>query len=117
MCFFREFEQAKPLIQKIKSNYPELKIIISFSPSGYQIGKNYKFMTLYVTFLLIVKNVNLFLKIIKPSIVFLIKYEFWPNYIDQISRQNIYFSISTRLHKNQYIFKPYGNWLFNQIKK
>ena len=115
-----EFEQAKPLIQKIKSKYPGLKIIISFfSPSGYQIGKNYKFAD-FVCYLPFdsKKNVTLFLKIIKPSMVFLIKYEFWPNYINQISKQNIpVFSICTRLHENQYIFKPYGNWLFNLIKK
>ncbi|MBK78712.1 MAG: 3-deoxy-D-manno-octulosonic acid transferase [Flavobacteriaceae bacterium] len=115
-----EFEQAKPLIQKIKSNYPGLKIIISFfSPSGYQIGKNYKFAD-FVCYLPFdsKKNVKLFLKSMKPSMVFLIKYEFWPNYIDQISRQNIpIISICTRLHKNQYIFKPYGKWLFNLIKK
>ena len=80
-----EFEQAKPLIQKIKSKYPGLKIIISFfSPSGYQIGKNYKFAD-FVCYLPFdsKKNVNLFLKSIKPSMVFLIKYEFWPNYNDQ----------------------------------
>ena len=70
-----EFEQSKPLIQKIKSKYPKSKILISFfSPSGYQIGKNYKFAD-FVCYLPFdsKKNVNYFLNIIKPSIVFLIK--------------------------------------------
>tara|TARA_B100001996_G_scaffold152864_1_gene116313 strand:- start:342 stop:1580 length:1239 start_codon:yes stop_codon:yes gene_type:complete len=115
-----EFEQSKPLIQEIKSKYPKSKILISFfSPSGYQIGKNYKFAD-FVCYLPFdsKKNVNSFLNIIKPSIFFLIKYEFWPNYIYLITEKKIpIFSICTRLHKDQYIFKPYGNWLLKIIKK
>ena len=115
-----EFEQSKPLIQKIKSKYPKSKILISFfSPSGYQIGKNYKFAD-FVCYLPFdsKKNVNYFLNIIKPSIVFLIKYEFWPNYINLISEKKIpIFSICTRFYKDQYIFKPYGNWLLKIIRK
>ena len=115
-----EFEQSKPLIQKIKSKYPKSKIIISFfSPSGYQIGKNYKFAD-FVCYLPFdsKKNVNSFLNIIKPSLIFLIKYEFWPNYINLITEKKTpVFSVCTRVYKNQYIFKPYGNWLLNLIKK
>ena len=112
-----EFEQSKPLIQKIKSKYPKSKIIISFfSPSGYQIGKNYKFAD-FVCYLPFdsKKNVNSFLNIIKPSLIFLIKYEFWPNYINLITEKKTpVFSVCTRVYKNQYIFKPYGYWLWKR---
>jgi len=115
-----EFEQAKPLIQKIKSKYPKLIILISFfSPSGYMIGKNYKFAD-FVCYLPFdcKKNVNSFLNILNPSMVFLIKYEFWPNYINLLKEKKIpIFSICTRLYRDQYIFKPYGNWLLKIIKK
>ncbi len=115
-----EFEQCKPLIQKIKSKHPESKIIISFfSPSGYEISKNYKFADLvcYLPFDTL-KNVKFFLNKVKPTIVFFIKYEFWPNYINQITKNKIpIFSLCTRLYADQFIFKPYSNWLLKIIRE
>ena len=79
-----EFEQARPVIESFKQKYPDYKIAISFySPSGYEIRKNYAGADLIAYLPSDTKNnASTFLSALKPSIVFFIKYEFWLNILD-----------------------------------
>ena len=106
-----EFEQGRPLIEKIKDRYPEYKILLTFfSPSGYEVRKNYREADI-VCYLPLDKprNVNKFLDIIQPCMAFFIKYEFWKNYLDELHKRNIpVYSISSIFRKEQIFFKWYG---------
>jgi len=106
-----EFEQGRPLIEKIRERYPEYKILLTFfSPSGYEVRKNYRGADI-VCYLPLDKprNVNKFLDIIQPCMAFFIKYEFWKNYLDELHKRNIpVYSISSIFRKEQIFFKWYG---------
>lgn len=106
-----EFEQGRPLIEKIRERYPEYKILLTFfSPSGYEVRKNYKGADI-VCYLPLDKprNINKFLDIIQPCMAFFIKYEFWKNYLDELHKRNIpVYSISSIFRKEQIFFKWYG---------
>ncbi|NPA45321.1 MAG: 3-deoxy-D-manno-octulosonic acid transferase [Chlorobi bacterium] len=108
-----EFEQGRPLIEKIKSEKPEYKIAISFfSPSGYEIRKNYELAD--IVFYLpsdTKENAKKIISLLKPEIVFFIKYEFWFWILKELKKQNIpTYLISGIFRKNQIFFKPYGNF-------
>lgn len=106
-----EFEQGRPLIEKIKERYPEYKILLTFfSPSGYEVRRNYKGADI-VCYLPLDKprNVKKFLDIIQPCMAFFIKYEFWKNYLNELHKRNIpVYSISSIFRKEQIFFKWYG---------
>lgn len=106
-----EFEQGRPLIEKIKLNYPNHKILITFfSPSGYEIQKKYVHAD-WVFYLPIdtQKNVTQFYNIVKPSLIFFIKYEFWYHYIKEAKQRNIsLILVSGIFRNNQPFFKWYG---------
>lgn len=108
-----EFEQGRPLIEQLKNQYPNKHILITFfSPSGYEIRKNYP-QANHVCYLPLdlVKNTNLFLDIVKPSLVIFVKYEFWVNFISSIKKRKIpLFLISGRFRNDQYFFKSYGHF-------
>ena len=79
-----EFEQGRPLIEKIRAKYPDYGILLTFfSPSGYEVRKNYRGADV-VCYLPFDKsrNVKKFLDIVNPCMAFFIKYEFWKNYLD-----------------------------------
>jgi 3-deoxy-D-manno-octulosonic-acid transferase len=108
-----EFEQGRPLIEKIKNEYPSYKIIITFfSPSGYEMQKN--FTGADEAFYLPVdssKNAKRFIELIKPDLVLWIKYEFWYYYLHELKFRNIpVLLISGAFRKNQPFFKWYGNF-------
>lgn len=106
-----EFEQARPLIEAYRHEFPDDKILLSFfSPSGYEIQKNYKGADVVFYLPLDSKsNAKEWLSIIKPSAVFFIKYEFWYHYIKEISNQKIpLFLVSGIFRKNQAFFKSWG---------
>lgn len=115
-----EFEQGRPLIEKIKSENPNEKIILSFfSPSGYEIRKNYQFADIvcYLPFDT-KKNAKDFINIINPKKVFFIKYEFWCFFIDELYRKQIpFYLISGVFRKNQIFFNSYGKFYLNRLKK
>lgn len=115
-----EFEQARPLIELIKEQHPEIKIILSFfSPSGYEIRKEYKYAD-HVCYLPFDsgKNARKFINIVKPDFAVFVKYEFWYGYIDELYKQNIpLFLISAIFRKSQLFFKPYGGFFLGQLKK
>lgn len=106
-----EFEQGRPLIEKIKKEYPNYKILLTFfSPSGYEVRKNYGQADI-VTYLPIdtVANAQRFLRIVRPVMAFFIKYEFWYNYLHILRHRNIpVYSVSSIFRPNQIFFRPYG---------
>ena len=106
-----EFEQGRPLIEEIRLQYPDYKIILTFfSPSGYEVRKNYQGADV-VCYLPFDKprNVVKFLDLVNPCMAFFIKYEFWKNYLDELHRRRIpTYSVSSIFRKNQVFFKWYG---------
>lgn len=108
-----EFEQGRPLIEKIKSDLPNHKILITFfSPSGYEIRKNYEHAD-YIFYLPsdTKKNAKKFLEIVQPKMAFFVKYEFWFNYLQQLNQQKIpTYLISSIFRKDQIFFRFYGSF-------
>lgn len=114
-----EFEQGRPMIESIKKNHPEYKILLTFfSPSGYEVRKHYEGADI-VCYLPFDKprNVRKFLDLAKPCMAFFIKYEFWKNFLDELQRRNIpTYSISSIFRKDQIFFKWYGG-LYRDVLK
>ena len=106
-----EFEQGRPVIEQIKKQYPGYAIFITFfSPSGYEIRKDYALAD-YVFYLPAdtVKNARKFVEIVDPKLVIFVKYEFWYNYFNSIRKHNIPFiMISAIFQKDKVFFKPWG---------
>jgi len=106
-----EFEQGRPLIEKLKQKYPEKKILLTFfSPSGYEIRKNYDKAD-YIFYLPAdtPANAKKFIEIVKPETVYFIKYEFWRNYLHELYKKNIpTFLVSGIFRKEQVFFKQSG---------
>lgn len=114
-----EFEQGLPVMEKIKVLYPKHKIIVTFfSPSGYEIRKNNTIadVTVYLP-LDTRKNAKLFIDLVHPELVFFIKYEFWPNYLNELKSRNIKtYLISGIFREDQAFFKWYGGFYLNALK-
>lgn len=106
-----EFEQGRPLIEKIRALHPEYGILVTFfSPSGYEVRKNYRGADV-VCYLPFDKprNVKKFLDIVNPRMAFFIKYEFWKNYLDELHFRHIpVYSVSSIFRRGQVFFKWYG---------
>jgi len=115
-----EFEQARPLIESCKKDFPNHRIALTFfSPSGYEVQKNYAFADV-VTYLPLdrKKSVLRFIEAIRPQVLFLIKYEFWPNLISELQKQKIpVFSVASIFREQQLFFKPWGFYMKNILKK
>ena len=108
-----EFEQARPIIEQLKSSKPCQIVITFFSPSGYEIRKDYKFADLILYLPRDSrKNAELILNSIKPSKIFFIKYEFWANYLLEAKKRNIpTYLVSGVFRQNQVFFKWYGGFM------
>jgi 3-deoxy-D-manno-octulosonic-acid transferase len=108
-----EFEQGLPVMEQIKKQFPHHKIIVTFfSPSGYEVRKNNSIadVTVYLP-LDTQSNAEKFIKLVHPEMVFFIKYEFWPNYLNELKKQNITtYLISGIFRENQAFFKWYGGF-------
>jgi 3-deoxy-D-manno-octulosonic-acid transferase len=112
-----EFEQGRPLIEEVKKQFPEYKILLSFySPSGYESKKDYALAD-YVVYLPndTKSNAKKFVKKVNPDLIFFIKYEFWYNYISALKGRRL-FQVSLILRQNQYFFSWYGKWFAKQLK-
>jgi len=111
-----EFEQGRPLIDKIKRNHKEFKILVTFfSPSGYEVRKNYEHAD-YVFYLPIdtKKNAKTFIELVDPELVFFVKYEFWYHYLSSLAKSKIpTYLVSGSFRKDQVFFKWYGRWFKN----
>jgi len=112
-----EFEQGRPVIEAFRLKYPSYKILVTFfSPSGYEIRKNYTGAD-FICYLPAdtSQNAQKFIEILKPSIVFFVKYEFWRNYLTELEKQHIpVISFSAIFRPNQLFFKYYGGF-FREI--
>ena len=114
-----EYEQGLPVIEKVKTQFPHHKIVITFfSPSGYEVRKNNTIADVTVYLPLDSKaNAKEFLDLIHPEKVFFIKYEFWPNYLHELKQRNIStYLISGIFRENQVFFKWYGGFYRNALK-
>ena len=114
-----EYEQGLPVIEKIKIQYPNHKIVISFfSPSGYEVRKNNTVADVTVYLPLDTKsNAKMFLKLVHPELVFFIKYEYWPNYLNELKKLQIKtYLISGIFREKQAFFKWYGGFYRNALK-
>ncbi|MGL5771435.1 MAG: 3-deoxy-D-manno-octulosonic acid transferase [Bacteroidales bacterium] len=108
-----EFEQGRPMIEKIKREQPKKKILLTFfSPSGYEVRKNYALADM-ICYLPFDKpaNVKRFLDIVNPEKAIFIKYEFWYNYLAELNHRAIpTYIISAIFRPKQLFFKPWGGW-------
>ena len=114
-----EYEQGLPVIEAIKQQYPNHKIVVTFfSPSGYEVRKNNNLadVTVYLP-LDTISNAKQFLRIVHPEMAFFIKYEYWPNYLNELKKKQIKtYLISGILRENQAFFKWYGGFYRNALK-
>lgn len=117
---YGEFEQGKPLIERIRRDHPEYKVLLTFfSPSGYKHFCNYDKAD-YIFYLPLDRpyNARRFLDIVHPQYIFFIKYEYWFNYIREAYRRKIpFYVVSAIFRPEQYFFRFYGNWFRRQLHK
>ncbi|WP_430972570.1 3-deoxy-D-manno-octulosonic acid transferase [Sunxiuqinia rutila] len=105
-----EFEQGRPLIEQIKKEHPGYQVLLTFfSPSGYEIRKNYD-QADYVCYLPLdtASNARKFIELTKPEKVFFIKYEFWYNYINQLHKNNIPLLLVSAIFRQEQLFFKSG---------
>ena len=106
-----EFEQGRPLMERLRREYPHYKILLTFfSPSGYEVRHDYEGadVVCYLPFDT-PGNVRSFLRLARPRMAFFIKYEFWKNYLHQCRRRHIpVYSVSSIFRPNQVFFRWYG---------
>ena len=107
-----EFEQGRPLMERVTAKYPQYKILLTFfSPSGYEVMKNYvgADIVCYLPFDT-PGNARRFVSMVNPKMVFFIKYEFWMNYLKAVHRRRIpLYSVSSIFRKEQIFFRSYGS--------
>ena len=115
-----EFEQGRPLMERIRREHPEYKILLTFfSPSGYEVRKNYAGADVicYLPFDT-PRNVRRFLNLAHPCMAFFIKYEFWQNYLKGLQRRGIpAYSVSSIFRKNQVFFRWYGGRYYKVLTR
>ena len=112
-------EVLEPVIEKVKIKYPSHKIIVTFfSPSGYEVRKNNTIADVTVYLPLDTKsNAKRFIELTHPEMVFFIKYEFWPNYLNELKQRGIKtYLISGIFRENQMFFKWYGSFYRSALK-
>ena len=106
-----EFEQGRPLIEQLRATHPEYKILLTFfSPSGYEVRKNYEGADI-VCYLPLdtIRNARRFLRAVHPVMAFFIKYEFWYNYLHILRHRGVpVYSVSSIFRPGQVFFKWYG---------
>lgn len=114
-----EFEQGRPIIEKIKAERPEYKILLTFfSPSGYEIRKNYQGAD-YIFYLPIdtQSNAREFLDIVKPQIAVFVKYEYWINLLSELKVRNIpTYIVSAIFRRDSIFFRSTGNMWREALK-
>lgn len=106
-----EFEQGRPIMERLRVEHPEYKILLTFfSPSGYEVRKNYEGADIICYLPLDTPlNARRFLRAIRPKMAFFIKYEFWYNYLHQLKKLGVpVYSVSSIFRPNQIFFRWYG---------
>lgn len=106
-----EFEQGRPLMERLRETHPEYKILLTFfSPSGYEVRKDYQGADI-VCYLPLdtIRNARRFLRAVRPVMAFFIKYEFWYNYFHILRHRGVpIYSVSSIFRKDQVFFRWYG---------
>ncbi|MCQ2345786.1 MAG: 3-deoxy-D-manno-octulosonic acid transferase [Paludibacteraceae bacterium] len=106
-----EFEQARPIIEKLKQQHPRKKVVLTFfSPSGYELRKNYKYadLVLYLPFATR-RRAKAFIQLLQPEMAIFVKYEFWPAYLRELQHNGIStYLISAIFRRGQLFFLPWG---------
>ncbi|MEC3964358.1 3-deoxy-D-manno-octulosonic acid transferase [Flagellimonas halotolerans] len=115
-----EFEQGLPILERLRSKYPDHKLVLSFfSPSGYEVKKNSLAADL-VVYLPMDSNskVKRFLNLVNPELAIFVKYEVWPNYLYHLKKRNIpTILVSAIFSGRQIYFKPYGGFMRKSLGK
>ena len=109
-----EFEQGRPVIEALSARNPDYKIVLTFfSPSGYEVQKDYPLADVIVYLPLDTKkNAKKFLEVVHPTLAVFVKYEFWPNILSELKNQEIpTYLISGIFREDQIFFKGYGGWM------
>ena len=114
-----EFEQGRPLMEQLRREHPEYKILLTFfSPSGYEVRKNYEGADIICYLPLdTITNARRFLRTIRPVMAFFIKYEFWYNYLHILKHRNVpVYSVSSIFRPKQIFFRWYGRQYAHVLK-
>ena len=114
-----EFEQGRPLMEQLRSEHPEYKILLTFfSPSGYEVRKNYEGADIICYLPLdTITNARRFLRTIRPMMAFFIKYEFWYNYLHILRHRGVpVYSVSSIFRPRQVFFRWYGRQYSRVLK-
>ena len=114
-----EFEQGRPLMEQLRREHPEYKILLTFfSPSGYEVRKNYEGADIICYLPLdTITNARRFLRIIRPVKAYFIKYEFWYNYLHILKHRQVpVYSVSSIFRPDQVFFKWYGRQYSRVLK-
>lgn len=113
-----EFEQGRPVMEKIKKEFPGHKLVVSFfSPSGYEIRKDYQGAD-YIFYLPLdtPKNAKQLIKILHPEVLILVKYEYWYNLLNRLNKMKIpVIVISAVIKEDNLFFRPFGSWFRKRI--
>ena len=116
-----EYEQGLPVLEKLKENFPEHKILITFfSPSGYENVIKKKHIADVICYLPFdrKKEVKEFVSTFNTEIFFTVKYDYWYNLLNELRNQGTkIYVVSALFYETQVFFKPYGNWFVSQLKK
>jgi 3-deoxy-D-manno-octulosonic-acid transferase len=113
-----EFEQGRPVIENLKANNKEVKIVLTFfSPSGYEIRKDYELAdAVFYLPIDVSSNAKEFISLIKPHAAVFVKYEFWLNYLAELKNKNIpTYLISAVFRRKQHFFKNYGKLFLDSL--
>ncbi|MCX3266904.1 3-deoxy-D-manno-octulosonic acid transferase [Pedobacter agri] len=113
-----EFEQGRPVLEKLKAVYPKKKIVVTFfSPSGYEIRKNYALADVFYFPIDTAQNAKRFLNLVNPEMAIFTKYEFWHFYFKELNTRKIpLYVISGIFRPSQAFFKWYGGFYRNILK-
>ena len=114
-----EFEQGRPVMEQLKKELSSCKIVLTFfSPSGYEVRKNYKGADV-VCYLPLDTHANAkkFVKIVNPTMAVFVKYEFWPNYLQVLKEQRVpTILVSGIFRKDHVFFQWYGAWMRKKLQ-
>lgn len=115
-----EFEQARPVLEQFKREHPDFKICVTFfSPSGYEVRKDYPEAD-FVCYLPMdtPKNAKHFVNLLRPTVAFFVKYDYWFNYLEQLYLRSVpTYIFSSIFRPSQYFFKPYGKWYLQHLDR
>ena len=114
-----EFEQGRPLIEELRRRLPEYKLLLTFfSPSGYELRKNYEGVDCVVYMPLDTRfNAWRFINLVKPEMVFFIKYDYWYYFLRTLRKKKIpVYLVSAKFRRDQVFFKWYGSWYRNVLR-